>query len=141
MNSDKKTATFLKDTKEDFTQLGQKYDLIFDLKTNRSIYNYQRALRLNGIYATVGGKTSRILQVVVFGKLSGKYKMHLVPYKANKDLKYLIELFEAGKLKPVIDKCFPLEKTAEAFRYFGDGHFKGKIVETSGNTIKPNKAN
>ena len=119
-------------TKEDFTQLGQKYDLIFDVKTNRSIFNYQRALRPNGIYATVGGQTSRILQVVVFGKLSRKYKMYLVPYKANKDLNYLIELFQADKLKPVIDKCFPLEKTAEAFRYFGEGLFKGKIVVTSG---------
>ena len=58
--------------------------------------------------------------------------MHLVPYKANKDLKYLIELFEANKLKPVIDKFFPLEKTAKAFRYFGEGHFKGKIVVTLG---------
>ena len=119
-------------TKEDCTQLGQKYDLIFDVKTNRSIFNYQRALRPNGIYATVGGQTSRILQVVVFRKLSRKYKMYLVPYKANKDLNYLIELFQADKLKPVIDKCFPLEKTAEAFRYFGEGLFKGKIVVTSG---------
>ena len=119
-------------TKKDFTQNGQKYDLIFDVKTNRSIFNYQRALRPNGIYATVGGKTSRILQVVFFGKLSRKFEMHLVPYKANKDLNYLIELFEADKLKLVIDKCFPLEKTAKAFRYFGEGHFKGKIVVTLG---------
>jgi len=56
--------------------------------------------------------------------------MHIVGYKANKDLKYLIELFEADILKPVIDKCFPLEETAEAFRYFGEGLFKGKIVVT-----------
>ncbi len=56
--------------------------------------------------------------------------MHIVGYKANKDLNYLVELFEAGKLKPVIDKCFPIEETAEAFRYFGEGRFKGKIVIT-----------
>jgi NADPH:quinone reductase-like Zn-dependent oxidoreductase len=119
-------------TKEDFTQNGQKYNLIFDVKTNRSISSYQRVLHPNGTYVTVGGKTSRILQIVLFGKLSRKYKMHMVPYKANKDLKYLTELFEAGKLKPVIDKCFPLEKTTDAFRYFGEGHFKGKIVVTIG---------
>jgi NADPH:quinone reductase-like Zn-dependent oxidoreductase len=119
-------------TKDDFTQNGQKYDLIFDVKTNRSIFDYQRSLRSNGIYVTVGGITSRILQVVFLGKLFKKHKMHLVPYKANKDLKYLIEIFESGKLKPVIDRCFPLEKTDEAFRYFGGGHFKGKIVLTSG---------
>ena len=119
-------------TKEDFTQIGQKYDLIFDVKTNRSVFDYQRALCPNGIYVTVGGKTSRILQVVFFGRLSKKYKMYMVAYKANKDLNYLIELFEADKLKPVIDKCFPLEKAAEAFRYFGEGRFKGKIVVTLG---------
>jgi len=52
----------------------------------------------------------------------------MVSYKANKDLNYLVELFEDGNLKLVIDKCFPLEKTAETFRYFGEGHFNGKIV-------------
>ena len=56
----------------------------------------------------------------------------MVGYKANKDLKYLVELFEAGKLKPFIDRCFPIEKTADAFRYFGEGCFKGKIVVTLG---------
>ena len=54
----------------------------------------------------------------------------MVGYKANKDLNYLVELFETGKLKPVIDKCFPLKETADAFQYFGEGHFKGKIVVT-----------
>ena len=54
--------------------------------------------------------------------------MHVLGYQANKDLDYLVELFGADKLKPCIDKCFPLEKTAEAFRYFGEGRFKGKIV-------------
>ncbi|MGD9171045.1 MAG: NAD(P)-dependent alcohol dehydrogenase [Candidatus Thiodiazotropha sp.] len=117
-------------TKDDFTRSKQKYDLIFDLKTNRSVFDYQRALSPTGIYVTVGGKTSRILQIVFFGKLFKKYNMHMVAYKANKDLNYLIELFEAENLKPVIDKCFPLEKTPDAFRYFGEGRFKGKIVVT-----------
>jgi NADPH:quinone reductase-like Zn-dependent oxidoreductase len=121
-------------TKEDFTRNGRKYDLIFDVKTNRSVFDYRRALGPNGVYVTVGGKTSRILQIVTFGKLSKKYKMHVVGYKANKDTNRIVALFEADKLKPVIDKCFPLEKTAEAFRYFGEGRFKGKIVVTLGKT-------
>jgi NADPH:quinone reductase-like Zn-dependent oxidoreductase len=54
----------------------------------------------------------------------------MVVYKANKDLNYLVELFEAENLRPVIDKCFPLDKAVEAFRYFGEGCFKGKIVVT-----------
>lgn len=117
-------------TREDFTRNGRRYDLIFDVKTTHSVFDYQRALSPNGIYVTVGGKTSRILQLVLFRKLCGKKNMHLVFYKANKDLDYLAELFEAGKLKPVIDKCFPLEETANAFRYFGEGCFRGKIVIT-----------
>ncbi|NNJ96829.1 MAG: NAD(P)-dependent alcohol dehydrogenase [Gammaproteobacteria bacterium] len=119
-------------TKEDFTLNERKYDLIFDVKTNRSIFDYQRSLGSKGIYVTVGGKTSRILQALIIGKLSSKYQVHMVAYKANKDLKYLIELFDTGKLKPVIDRCIPLDYTAEAFRYFGEGYFKGKIVVTLG---------
>lgn len=126
-------------TKEDYTKNVHKYDLIFDVKTTRSIFDYKRALCPNGTYVTVGGKTSRILQLLLFRKLTGKYKMQIVGYKANKDLKYLVELFEAGKLKPVIDKCFPLEKTADAFRYFGEGCFKGKIVIRLDHNNKPNK--
>ncbi|MES9980234.1 MAG: NAD(P)-dependent alcohol dehydrogenase [Candidatus Thiodiazotropha sp. 6PLUC5] len=117
-------------TKEDFTKNGQKYDLIFDVKTTRSVFDYKRALHPGGTYVTVGGKTSRILQLLIFKALSKSCKMHMVGYKANKDLKYLVELFEGGKLKPVIDKCFPLEHSADAFRYFGEGLFKGKIVIT-----------
>jgi len=117
-------------TQEDFTNNGRHYDLIFDVKTTRSIFDYKRALYPNGTYVTVGGKKSRILQLVLLRKLSGACKMHMVGYKANKDLNYLVELFESGKLKPVIDTCFPLEKTADAFRYFGEGRFKGKVVVT-----------
>lgn len=115
-------------TKEDFTKSGRQYDLIFDVKTTHSPFDYIRVLSPNGIYVSVGGKTARLIQLALFGKLTRKYELHIVGYKANKDLVYLVELFEAGKLKPVIDKYFPLEETAEAFRYFGEGCFKGKIV-------------
>ena len=117
-------------TQQDFTRNGQQYDLIFDVKSDRSIFDYQRALCQDGTYVTVGGKTSRILGVALFGKLTKKYRMHALSYKPNKDLNYLAELFKADKLTPVIDKRFPLEKTAEAFRFFGEGRFKGKIVVT-----------
>ena len=117
-------------TKDDFTNIGHTYDLIFDVKTTRSIFDYQRALRPDGSYVTVGGKTLRILQLLIFKQLAGKCKMKMVGYQANKDLKYLVALFERGKLKPVIDKSYPFEKTADAFRYFGKGCFNGKIVIT-----------
>jgi NADPH:quinone reductase-like Zn-dependent oxidoreductase len=117
-------------TKVDCTNTGSQYDLIFDVKTNRPPSHYKRALSTNGAYATVGGQTSRLLQMLVAGKLSRKHRMQMVMYRANKDLQYLIDLFMSGELKPVIDKCFPLEQAAGAFSYFGEGAFRGKVVVT-----------
>jgi NADPH:quinone reductase-like Zn-dependent oxidoreductase len=117
-------------TEEDFTKNGRQYDLIFDVKTIRSPFDYRRSLSPSGLYVTVGGKTLPILQILIYGALGRRNKMKMVGYKANKDNAYLVELFEGGKLKPVIDKSFPLEETADAFRYFGEGKFKGKVVVT-----------
>jgi NADPH:quinone reductase-like Zn-dependent oxidoreductase len=120
-------------TKEDFTKNGKCYDLILDVKTDRSIFDYRRALSFNGIYVTVGGRSARILQLVFLGSLismTGSKKLTLIMHKPNKDLNILNKLFESGKVKPVIDRCFPLSETAEAFHYFGEGHFKGKVVIT-----------
>ncbi len=124
-------------TKEDFTKNGKVYDLILDVKTDRSIFNYRRALSSNGIYVTVGGRTARILQLVFLGSLIsmiGSKKLKLIMHKPSKGLNILNELFESGKIKPFVDRCFPLSETAEAFLYFGEGHFKGKVVIT----VEPN---
>ena len=93
-------------TKEDFTKNGQRYDLILDVKTNRSIFDYTRALCRNGIYVTVGGSIGRLLQALLLAPwISMIHKKHIriVALKPNKDLAYMNELFEAGKIKPVID--------------------------------------
>ncbi len=124
-------------TQEDFTKNGKCYDLILDVKTDRSIFDYRRALSSNGIYVTVGGRSARILQLVFVGSLismTGSKKLTLIMHKPNKNLNILNELFESGKIKPVVDRCFPLSETAEAFQYFGEGHFKGKVVIT----VEPN---
>ena len=126
-------------TQEDFTKSGNCYDLILDVKTDRSIFDYRCVLSSNGIYVTVGGRSARILQLVLLGSLlsmTGSKKMALIMHKPNKDLNILNELFESGKVKPVIDRCFPLSETVEAFQYFGEGHFKGKIVITVQQNIK-----
>ncbi len=119
--------------KEDFTRNGRRYDLILDVKSDRSIFDYKRALNSNGIYASVGGETSSILQLALLGPLI-KWKenkvLTLIMYKPNKGLNTISEFLESGEIVPVIDKCFPLKDTAEAFRYFGEGHFKGKVVIT-----------
>jgi NADPH:quinone reductase-like Zn-dependent oxidoreductase len=119
--------------KEDFTRHGKCYDLILDVKTNRSPLAYARALNPNGTYATVGGNTPRLLQALVLGplisRLSNKH-LRIVTLKPNKDLAYMNELFEAGKLLPVIDRPYKLADVPEAFRLFGTGDHKGKIIVT-----------
>ena len=121
--------------KEDFTKGGKGYDLILDVKTNRSPFAYARALNPNGTYVTVGGSTPRLLQALVLGPLMSRlYNKHvrIVTLKPNKDLAYMNELFEAGKLAPVIDGPYKLADVPEAFRLFGTGDHQGKIIITMG---------
>jgi NADPH:quinone reductase-like Zn-dependent oxidoreductase len=119
----------------DFTRLGSRYDLVLDVKTNRSPRAYARALEREGVYATVGGELPRLLQVLLAGpvlsRLSRKH-LRLVALKPNKDLPWVNELFEAGQLAPVIDGTYPLADVREAFRRFSTGAHRGKIVLTLG---------
>ncbi len=119
--------------REDFTKNGKRYDLILDAKTNRSIFDYTRALRPHGIYVTVGGSMIRLLQALMLGpwiSMISKKKIGIVALKPNKDLAYMKELFEAGKVKPVIDGPYKLDEAPNAFRLFGEGAHKGKVVIT-----------
>ncbi len=122
-------------TQEDFTKSGQRYDLILDVVVYRSIFDYKRALSPKGIFVFVGGSTAAIFQAFFLGPLismMGSKKMGVVMGKPNKkeDLVFLKELFEAGKVVPVIDRRYPLSETAEAFRYLEEGHARGKLVIT-----------
>lgn len=120
-------------TRENFTRNGRQYDLILDVKTNRSIFAYARALRRNGIYVTVGGSMMRLLQALILApwiSMIFKKKIRIVALKPNKDLAYMNELFEAGKIKPVIDRSYTLSQVPDAFRRFDEGAHRGKIVIT-----------
>ncbi len=120
-------------TKEDFTKNGQCYDLILDVKTNRSMFDYLRALNPGGIYVTVGGSISRLFQALILGPLISmisKKHIRIVGLKTNKDLLYINELFKAGKIKPVIDGPYKLNGFVEAFRLFSKAAHKGKVVIT-----------
>ena len=120
-------------TEEDFTNNGQRYDLILDAKTNRSIFDYARALRPEGTYVTVGGSVSRLLQILLVSPLvqvTTRKKICIVALKPNKDLTYMSELFEAGMVKPVIDGPYRLEDVPKAFTLFRQGLHKGKVVIT-----------
>jgi NADPH:quinone reductase-like Zn-dependent oxidoreductase len=119
--------------KEDFTRNGKRYDLILDVKTIRSPLAYMRALNPNGTYATVGGTTTRLLQILVLGPLISRLSnknVRMVGLKPNKDLAYMNQLFEAGKLVPVIDRVYKLADVPEALRLFGTGDHTGKIIVT-----------
>jgi NADPH:quinone reductase-like Zn-dependent oxidoreductase len=120
-------------TKDDFTKNGQNYDLILDVKTNRPMFHYMRALRRNGVYVTVGGYLGFLLQGLILGfwfSLIRKRHIRIVALKPNKDLNYINELFEAGKIKPVIDGPYKLDEIQKAFGIFDRGEHQGKIIIT-----------
>ena len=121
-------------TKEDFTQNGQHYDLIVAANGNRSISEYKRALRPNGTYVVTGGSKKQTYQAMLLGpwiSMTGTKKMGNLMAKPNtKDLGFVKELLEAGKVIPVIDRRYPLSETAEALRYLEAGRARGKVVIT-----------
>ena len=122
-------------TQEDFTQNGKQYDLILGANGNRSLSDYQRALAPDGSYICTGGSMKQIFQSMLLGPLKGRGTQQTfgnLAAAANKDdLAAVTTLLEAGKVVPVIDRCFPLDEAADAFRYLGQGHAKGKIVITA----------
>jgi NADPH:quinone reductase-like Zn-dependent oxidoreductase len=122
-------------TKEDFTKNRERYDLILDVVTYRSIFDYKRLLSPKGIYVMLGGGSwARVFQTMFLGpwiSMTGSKKMSTLFHKPNKkDLNFMNELFEAGKVVPVIDRRYPLSEVPEALRYFGEGHVQGKLVIT-----------
>jgi NADPH:quinone reductase-like Zn-dependent oxidoreductase len=121
-------------TQEDFTKNGNQYDLILDLVAHRSAFAYQRALRPNGRYFMVGGSVATIFQILLLGpwmrRTTGK-NIRLLAVQPNlKDMVYITELYEAGRVVPVIDRRYPLREVPEALRYLGEGHARGKLVIT-----------
>jgi len=120
-------------TKEDFTQNGQQYDLILATAGYRSLFDYKRALAPEGNYVATGGEMAQIFQPMLLGPWlsTGGRKMGNLSMKSNRDdLIFVKELIEAGKVKSVIDRSFPLSETAEALRYYGEGRSRGKVVIT-----------
>jgi NADPH:quinone reductase-like Zn-dependent oxidoreductase len=119
-------------SKEDFTRNGQEYDLIIDVVSHRSVFDYKRALAPGGVVVLIGGSGGALLGSVLLGPwILGKRKVRLLLYRPNvPDLGLLSVMVEAGKLTPVIDRQYPLSDVPEAFRYYMEGMVKGKIVVT-----------
>jgi NADPH:quinone reductase-like Zn-dependent oxidoreductase len=122
-------------TEEDFTRTGRQYDLILDCVGNRSVGDCKRALVPGGICVVAGMYSLPLLfQHMLLGKRgagdSGKRLVVMNAQIVQEDLVFLAELLEAGAIKPVIDRRYPLAETAEALRYLEKGHARGKVVVT-----------
>ena len=123
-------------TREDFTRSGRKYDLVFQLAGTRSPSDCRRALTSKGTLVLSSGESDgrwigpvdRIVKALVLSPFVSQ-KMASFTVKPNKeDLQFLKQLIEAGKVRPVIDKTYPLSETPEAIRYLENGHARGKVV-------------
>jgi NADPH:quinone reductase-like Zn-dependent oxidoreductase len=120
-------------TKENFTKDRQRYDLIAGVNGSHSLRAYRRVLSPGGTFVAIGGSLSQIFQTILLGPLVSKFgskKLRSMGIaKINqKDLLYVKGLLEAGKLIPVIDRCYPLRETPQAIRYLVTKHATGKVV-------------
>jgi 2-desacetyl-2-hydroxyethyl bacteriochlorophyllide A dehydrogenase len=118
-------------TKEDFSKNNKGYNLIIGVNGNYPLSAYKRALNPNGIFVMVGGALTQIFKSILFGWIMsvGSKKMRFLGAKSNqKDLEIIVKLAQDGKVKPVIDRRYTLDKTAEAMRYLAEGHARGKVV-------------
>jgi len=120
--------------KEDFTQNGQLYDLILAVNGFHPLSAYLHALKPEGTYVVAGGSMLQLIQAASNRKRisrTGSQKIVVLSLmQSQKDLNFIKELLESGKIMPFIDKCYPLCKTPEAFWYFEKEHPKGKVVIT-----------
>jgi NADPH:quinone reductase-like Zn-dependent oxidoreductase len=112
---------------EDITKRPAQYDLVLDVKTTRSPLDYVKVLKPRGTYVTMGGDMKRVFAMVLIGALRSQ-RFRMVVLKPNRDLALLKELFQAGKLKCVIDEVYSLTEGAEALRRFGSGRHRGKVI-------------
>ncbi len=127
-------------TQEDFTKRGETYDVIFDVIGKSSFSRSVRLLTPNGRYLLGNPRLSQRVRGRWTSRSSSK---QVIPWAARtaseyaEDIKFLKELIEAGKMHSAIDRCYPLEQTAEAHRYVETGHKKGHVVITVARNSQP----
>jgi NADPH:quinone reductase-like Zn-dependent oxidoreductase len=117
-------------TKEDFTKNAQTYDIIFDTVGKTSVSRSLRSLEEKGVYIFTTFGLVMLIRALWLTRKSSKRAIFGVIDESAEDLIFLKELIEAGEIKPVIDRSYPLEQTAEAHRYVETGHKKGNVVIT-----------
>ncbi|PKO13652.1 MAG: NAD(P)-dependent alcohol dehydrogenase [Chloroflexi bacterium HGW-Chloroflexi-10] len=124
-------------TKEDFTQNGESYDLIFDVLGKGSFSRSIKSLTQNGRYLLASFKLKQLLQMLWTSITGGKKVICAMAPGSLEDLYSVKELIETGKIKAIIDRYYPLEQIADAHRHIETGHKKGNIVITVVHDDKP----
>ena len=121
-------------TREDFTQMGRRYDLILDQVANHPLPDCRRALAPRGVHIPNSGNsgTGYVIKALVSSLFVRRQGRPFVAIPNNEDLLVLHALIKAGKVTPVIDRTYPLGETPAAFRYLDKGHARGKVVITPG---------
>jgi NADPH:quinone reductase-like Zn-dependent oxidoreductase len=126
-------------TQEDFTQSGQRYDLILDTGGNRSLSQLRRALNRDGSLVLVGsegggrwigGAMGRSMRALMLSPFVSQQLRMIIAKATSEDLEFLTELIEAGKVTPVIDRTYPLSEAPAAISHLEAGHARGKLVIT-----------
>lgn len=117
-------------TREDFTQNGETYDLIFDVLGRCSFARCKESLKPNGRILYASFKTKQLLQMLWTSRVGSKKVICALSMDKPGDLVTIKELIEAGKIKSIVDRCYPLEQTADAHRYVEAGHKQGNVVIT-----------
>jgi len=115
----------------DFTATGEKYDLILDTKSYKSVFKIARSLDKAGTYITMGGSMARLIEIALISPFislfTGKTLSVLI-HEPNKGLDQISELVEKRQIQPVIDGPYGFDKIPELIQYLGEGKHKGKIV-------------
>jgi NADPH:quinone reductase-like Zn-dependent oxidoreductase len=118
--------------KEDFSQNSETFDLVFDVLGTSSFSSCTKVLKKNGTYLRASFKTKQLLQMLWTKIIGSKKVVCAIAPGRQDDLKTVKSLIEAGKIKTIIDRTFPMEQAAEAHRYVEDGHKKGHVVISIG---------
>ncbi|WP_437973992.1 NAD(P)-dependent alcohol dehydrogenase [Sorangium sp. So ce295] len=125
-------------TRSDVTRSGHEYDLIVDTAAYRPVSDYRRVLRDGGTYVLVGGTTGAFLRVALLGRWSGSKAMKAHASRPSAaDLIALTKLIEAGTVRPVLDRRYPLSGVPEAVRYLESRRARGKVVVTPATAVAP----
>ncbi|PVU86937.1 hypothetical protein BB559_006311 [Furculomyces boomerangus] len=107
----------------------EKYDLVFAVNGDNSIFSYRNLLAKNGAYVTSGGSLKQMFQAMILGNFIFSHKMSFLSLEhKNEDLEYLRDLYNEGKIVPVIDKVYPKDQLLDAIKYFEKGQARGKVV-------------